>query len=81
MALLGGILQRAAEARRIAYNPARLVRKAPIPERKEARTLAPSTIEALRQAVDRRDATVIANPRLCRPVTAGAARAAVGARP
>jgi Phage integrase, N-terminal SAM-like domain len=60
MVLLGGILQRAAEARRIAYNPARLVRKAPIPGREEARPLAPSTIEALRQAVDRRDATVIA---------------------
>jgi integrase len=60
MVLLGGILQRAAEARRIAYNPARLVRKAPIPQREEARPLAPATIEALRQAVDRRDATVIA---------------------
>lgn len=60
MVLLGGILQRAAEARRIPYNPARLVRKVPIPRREEARPLAPATVEALRRAVDRRDATVIA---------------------
>ncbi len=60
MTLLGGILQRAAEARRIPYNPARLVRKAPVPAREEVRPLAPITIETLRSVVDLRDATIIA---------------------
>jgi integrase len=59
MSLLGGILQRAAEARRIPYNPARLVRKAPVPAREEVRPLAPITIETLRSVVDLRDATII----------------------
>jgi integrase len=60
MTLLGGILQRAAEGRRIPYNPARLVRKAPVPAREEVRPLAPITVETLRSAVDLRDATIIA---------------------
>lgn len=51
MTLLGGILQRAAESRRIPYNPARLVRKATQPPRQEVRPLAPATVEALRDAV------------------------------
>lgn len=46
--LLGGILQRAAEAQRIPSNPARLVRKAPLPRRAEVRPLAPVTVEAMR---------------------------------
>ncbi len=60
MVLLGGILQRAAEARRIAYNPARVVRKAPLPTGEEVRPLAPATVERLRKAVKRRrHATVL----------------------
>jgi len=59
LTLLGGILQRAAEARRIPYNPARLVRKPRRPPREEVRPLAPSTVEALRGAVPQRDATVL----------------------
>jgi integrase len=59
MVLLGGILQRAAESRRIAYNPARLVRKAPVPARAEVRPLAPIVVERMRAAVDPRDATLI----------------------
>ena len=57
--LLGGILQRAAEARRIPYNPARVVRKVPLPPREEVRPLAPATVEAMRVAVDSRDATLL----------------------
>jgi len=57
--LLGGILQRAAEARRIPYNPARVVRKAPLPPREEVRPLAPATVEAMRAAVSPRDATLL----------------------
>jgi integrase len=59
MTLLGGILQRAAESRRIPYNPARLVRKAPAPLRQEVRPLAPATVERMRAAMGQRDATVI----------------------
>lgn len=51
MTLLGGILQRAAEAHRIPYNPARLVRKAPVPLPPEVRPLAPVSVEALRAAM------------------------------
>lgn len=57
--LLGGILQRAAEARRIPYNPARVVRKAPLPAREEVRPLAPSAVEAMRRAVGPRDAALL----------------------
>ncbi|MGC9221476.1 MAG: tyrosine-type recombinase/integrase [Solirubrobacteraceae bacterium] len=49
--LLGGILQRAAEAQRIPSNPARLVRKAKLPRRSEVRPLAPATVEAMRAHV------------------------------
>lgn len=57
--LLGGILQRAAEARRIPYNPARVVRKAKLPPREEVRPLAPATVEAMRRAVGPRDAALL----------------------
>jgi integrase len=59
MTLLGGILQRAAEAQLIAYNAARLVRRAPAPMRDEVRPLAPATVEALRAACGPRDAMVV----------------------
>jgi integrase len=49
--LLGGILQRAAEAQRIPSNPVRLVRKAKLPRRAEVRPLAPVTVEAIRAHV------------------------------
>lgn len=58
-ALLGSILQRAAESGRIPTNPARLVRKARLPHRAEVRPLAPITIERMRQACKPRDATLI----------------------
>jgi integrase len=57
--LLGSILQRAAESRRIAYNPARVVRKAPLPQREEVRPLAPATVERMRASVPHRDAVLI----------------------
>jgi integrase len=59
LTLLGGILQRAAESGRIASNPARLVRKAPLPRRAEVRPLAPITVEAMRAASSERDAAVL----------------------
>ncbi len=59
LTLLGSILQRAAESGRIANNPARLVRKAPLPRRAEVRPLAPITIEAMRAACSARDATLL----------------------
>lgn len=57
--LLGSILQRAVEAERITSNPARLVRKAKAPRRKEVRPLAPITVERMRAAASRRDATLL----------------------
>src|SRR4051794_33943111 len=57
--LLGAILQRAAEGRRIAYNPHRVVRKARLPLAPEVRPLAPVRIEAMRAAADLRDATIL----------------------
>ena len=59
MTLLGAILQRAAESRRIAYNPQRVVRKARVPKSAEVRPLAPATVERLRAACGLRDATIV----------------------
>jgi integrase len=59
MTLLGGILQRAAEGRRIHYNPQRVVRKARLPLSPEVRPLAPRTVEAMRRAAEPRDATIL----------------------
>jgi integrase len=59
MTLLGGILQRAAEGRRIPYNPQRVVRKARLPLAQEVRPLAPTTVEKMRRAADARDATIL----------------------
>ncbi len=60
LALLGSILQRAAESGRIPANPARLIRKTPLPHRPEVRPLAPVTIEAMRGASSSRDSALIA---------------------
>jgi integrase len=59
LTLLGGILQRAVEAERLARKPARLVRKASRPARREVRPMAPATVEALRTASRSRDAALI----------------------
>ena len=59
MMLLGAILQRAVEAGHLPRNPTRLVRKAPLPARKEVRPLPPTVIERMRQASKPRDATLI----------------------
>jgi integrase len=59
MTLLGGILQRAGEAKRIPYNPQRVVRKARLPLAPEVRPFAPVTVEAMRHAADQRDATIL----------------------
>jgi integrase len=59
MLLLGAILQRAAEGRRISYNPQRVVRKARLPLGPEVRPLAPQTLEAMRRAAEPRDATIL----------------------
>lgn len=60
MTLLGAILQRAAEAKRIPHNPQRVVRKARLPLAPEVRPLAPVTVEAMRRAADLRDAMILA---------------------
>jgi integrase len=60
MMLLGAILQRAAEGRRIAYNPQRVVRRAPLPMADEVRPLAPITIERMRAAAaSEREAAIV----------------------
>jgi integrase len=59
MTLLGAILQRATEGRRIPYNPQRVVRKARLPLGAEVRPLAPARVEALRAAAELRDATIV----------------------
>lgn len=58
MTLLGGILQWAAESKRIDFNPERVVRKARLPRNAEVLPLAPARIEALRAALTNRDATI-----------------------
>jgi hypothetical protein len=70
LALLGSILQRAAESGRISANPARLVRKTPLPRRSEIRPIPPSAVERMRAAFDpippqiRPDIPVIIDPRI-----------------
>ena len=59
MTLLGGILQRAAESKRIDFNPQRVVRKARLPQSAEVRPFAPVTVEALRAVLSARDATIV----------------------
>ena len=59
LALLGSVLQRAAESGRIVANPARLVRKAKMPRRAEVRPLAPLTIEKMRAVSTPRDAALL----------------------
>jgi integrase len=59
MTLLGAILQRAAEGRRIAYNPQRVVRKARLPIDAEVRPLAPITVERMRAGASPRDAAIL----------------------
>lgn len=57
--VLGGILQRAAESRRIDHNPARVVRKVRLPNRPEVVPLKPITIEKMRAACNDRDAVLL----------------------
>jgi len=57
--LLSTLLQRAVEGERIPTNPVRLVRRAPRPRREEVRPLAPRTVETMRAAASRRDATLL----------------------
>jgi integrase len=59
MILLGGILQRAAETRRIPYNPQRVVRKARLPPAREVRPIPPSEVECIRWEFPDRDATLV----------------------
>jgi integrase len=59
MTLLGAILQRAAEGRRIPYNPQRVVRRARLPLSQEVRPLAPETVETMRGAASARDAAIL----------------------
>jgi integrase len=59
MTLLGGILQRAAEAKRIDFNPQRVVRKARLPRTAEVRPLPPAHVEQLRRTLAHRDATIV----------------------
>ncbi len=59
LGLLGNVLQRAFESSRIASNPARVVRKAPMPRRCEIRPLAPVTVERMRTASSARDRALL----------------------
>lgn len=59
MDLLGSILEHAFVSGRVSANPARRVKKARSPRREEVRPLSPGTIEAMRAALDTRDATLI----------------------
>jgi integrase len=59
LTLTGSILQRAVEAGHLQTNPARLVRKAPIPRSQEVRPLPPRVIELMRAASNPRDAALI----------------------
>lgn len=57
--LLGGILQRALESGHLQTNPARAVRKTPLPRRKEVRPLAPIVVERMRGVASPRDAAFL----------------------
>jgi integrase len=57
--LLGSILEHAFTAGRLPENPARRVRKARRPRRQEVQALSPARVEAIREALDVRDATLI----------------------
>jgi integrase len=57
--LLGGILQRALESGHLQANPARAVRKTPLPRRKEVRPLAPVVVERMRSLASPRDAALL----------------------
>jgi integrase len=57
--LLGSILQRAFEAGDLQNNPARAVRKVPLPRKAEIRPMAPVVVERMRDASSPRDATLI----------------------
>jgi integrase len=57
--LLGGILQRALESGHLQTNPARAVRKIPLPRRKEVRPLAPIVVERMRSLASPRDAALL----------------------
>ena len=59
MTLLGGILQRAAESKRIDFNPQRVVRKARLPRSPEVRPLPPAQVEELRRGLALRDSTIV----------------------
>ena len=59
MDLLGSILEHAFVGGHLSANPARRVKKARAPRREEVQPLAPGTIEAMRAALDTRDATLI----------------------
>jgi integrase len=59
MDLLGSIMEHAFMGGHISANPSRRVKKARPPRREEVQALSPGTIEAMRQALDARDATLI----------------------
>ena len=59
MDLLGSILEHAFVGGRLSANPVRRVKKARSPRREEVQPLSPGTIEAMRAALDARDATLI----------------------
>jgi integrase len=57
--LLSSILQRAAEAQAIQFNPVRVARKAKLPASRAVRPLAPESIERMRATMGVRDATIV----------------------
>ena len=56
---VGSILEHAFVGGHVSANPARRVKKARSPRREEVQPLSPGTIEAMREALDARDATLI----------------------
>ena len=59
MDLLGSILEHAFVGGHLSANPARRVKKARSPRREEVQPLSPATVEAMRAALEARDATLI----------------------
>ncbi len=57
--LLGSVLEHAFVSGRVAENPVRRVKKARLPRREEVQALSPLSIEAMRAALDVRDAALL----------------------
>jgi integrase len=57
--VLSSVMQRAAEAQRIPFNPVRVARTAKVPASRAVRPLAPATVEQMRGELGQRDGTLV----------------------